>query len=50
MTKVFKIKRVTPPRSQRRRYSIKEIIKAAQRVKEAVEREEKQYGKLGLAS
>ena len=40
------IKRITPPRPHRKKYSIQEILEAAERVKEAVEKEEKRYGKL----
>ena len=44
------IKRITPPRPHRKKYSIQEIAAAAKRVKEAVKKEERRYAKFGLAS
>jgi hypothetical protein len=43
------IKRVTPPQPKNKRFDLQGILKAAQKVREAMEKEEKQYGKLGLA-
>ncbi|MEK7163730.1 MAG: hypothetical protein AAB768_01140 [Patescibacteria group bacterium] len=43
------IKRVPPAVSTRKRYPIETIIKAAKRVKEAIEREEKKYGRIQFA-
>lgn len=49
-TKLIKIKRILPPISQRKKYSLEEISRVANLVKKAVQKEEAQYGKLGVAS
>ncbi len=43
------IKRIIPSKSSRKEYSLEEILKAAKRVKEAMEREEKKYGPVQIA-
>ena len=46
--KFLTIKRITPPVSKKSRFSIQEVIEAAKKVREAVYKEEKKYGRLGF--
>lgn len=47
--KILRIKRISPPVTKKKIYSIEEILKAAKRVNEAMEKEVKKYGRMEFA-